>query len=75
MTKSEKLHKLANAIKDYRGSHDGSIKPKWIRAPQPHAEARVRRWLGELNLNAEDELPLIRAFASKEVFLTWLSGI
>lgn len=48
MTRTERKHKLANAIKDFRGSYHESS-GKWIRSPKHSALPRVCKWLQELD--------------------------
>lgn len=51
MTRSEKITKLANAIREYRGSYVPNSEPrKWIRHPKPGAKERVLQWLERLGV-------------------------
>ena len=51
MTKTIKLHKLANAIRDYRGAINTSS-GKWVHAPKITAWPRVAACLDRLELSA-----------------------
>ena len=47
MTRDERIKKLANAIKLYRGIYNPT-NGKWIRPPQPAKRADVVKWLESL---------------------------
>ena len=44
MTRTEKINKLSNAIKDYRGVFEAQT-GKWIRPPQVHKRSAITKWL------------------------------
>lgn len=70
MSTTEKIGKLARAIRRYRGAyHPGS--GKWLRAPDRGAGADVLNWLGKLGVsaNAIDE---IDGFQTHNEFYAWL---
>lgn len=76
MTRNEKIRKLANAVKDFRGlylppmrRHD---KPQCIRPKQDGAMSRVCLWLERLNLPVDETLHQIRSFKSYQEFNEWL---
>lgn len=74
MTRTEKIRKLANAVKDYRGSYserDGH----WIRPPQINAIARVRTWLKRLRLPDQESIEKINRFRSLAEFHEWLKEL
>ena len=74
MSKNEKLHKLANAIREYRGARNAAH-GKWIRPPKPVARRRVERWLGELGLDVAGSMVRIDAFETAGEFQDWVRGI
>jgi hypothetical protein len=56
MTRNEKIKKLANAIRAYRGvtsSPAGAVKTEWIRSPQPHKRPDIVRYLLALGRTKE----------------------
>ncbi len=77
MTRSQKISKLANAIRAYRGmfnpQSDGS--KQWVRHPQQSARDRIAVWLERLKLNVQEGLAAIDGFASFEEMRTWLNKI
>lgn len=74
MTRTEKQHKLGNAIREYRGLYHQRSKA-WIHAPKVHAVARVKRWLVELNLDVAGSMKAIDTFASLDEFKKWMSDL
>lgn len=74
MTRIEKKKKLANAIKDWRGSWD-NVTGKWVRPPQHKESARVILCLQRLNLDVVAELNRIEKFATHDEFHAWLATI
>jgi hypothetical protein len=73
MNRNEKLKKLGNAIKGYRGLKD----PKsgaWQVTPKPADRARVLRWAGELKLPA-DTLAKVNAFKSVGEYSAWIKSL
>jgi len=78
MSKSEKLRKLANAVRRYRGllgspGHDGVV--RWKQPPIPSAKDDVRRWLGRLGLDVEAHLRRVDEFPSLQQFAEWLEEL
>ena len=58
MTRTERIKKLANAVKAYRGACHvvtlgGDAAAKWIRAPQPDRRFEVVKWLNRLGRTPE----------------------
>jgi hypothetical protein len=79
MTRQEKIRKLGNAIRTYRGlyikSKDGDIE-KWINAPDKQAYARVISWLEKLNVsNTPSIQQTIDGFKTFEEMNTFLRTI
>lgn len=74
MSKNEKLHKLANAIREYRGARS-EAHGKWIRPPNPAARGRVERWLGELGLDVAGSMARIDAFETAGEFQAWVAKL
>lgn len=75
MTRAEKIKKLANAIKEYRGSTDGVGGP-WIRHPKPSALSRVISWLQKLGVEpTSDVIHRIDKFATPKDFYGFLEEV
>ena len=84
MTRSERIHKLANAIKCYRGSYHPQTK-KWISAPQPHKRADIIKWLESLRQfkhitgidqdQIQKDLASIDGFQNFDEFRNWISKL
>lgn len=71
MTRSQKIQKLANAVKDYRGSYDEKT-GVWMRHPKTTAVHRVMNWLERLNIPVEPAMEIIRNFKHKREFDAWI---
>lgn len=77
MTRNQKLGKLKNAIRRYRGLYMTDTK-KWINAPQKSAEANVRNWLHQLGFPSESingQLDMINSFQDLQQFNLWLGEL
>jgi hypothetical protein len=74
MSRTDKIKKLANAIREYRGLRDIQSK-KWIRSPKPSAGIRVVKWLTELGLNAQVEFVRVNTFTKVSEFHEWLKQL
>lgn len=74
MTRAEKIHKLSNAIRDYRGAFhaDSGI---WIRTPKIAAAARVQQWMGNLGIFTSENWRAVCEFRNVNEFREWLKGI
>ncbi len=80
MTRSERIRKLASAIKDYRGAYvEGSNPPKWIRRPDLTVKFRIEGWLKRLGIRKQsDHLIAFRdidAFKSHAEMNAWLESL
>lgn len=74
MTRTEKITKLANAIRDYRGAFHADT-GVWIRGPQYMAASRVIRWLERLGVNAKDGMEAINGFRTLDQFRAWMKQL
>jgi hypothetical protein len=74
MTRLEKQHKLANAIREYRGLYHAQSKA-WIHAPKPDKLLRVKHWLAELDLDVAARVEEINNFKSLTAFHDWMRAI
>jgi hypothetical protein len=75
MTRSEKVNKLGNAIRRFRGLFDSSGK-KWIHPPDKNEIPRVVRWLVSLKVNNPRALlKEICEFKSVEEFQKFMKQI
>lgn len=78
MTRNDKLRKLANAVRAYRGvtdSQPGAKQIHWRHTPQPSRQAAVCRWLDALGLDPRIHLPTINAFSTYEQFDRYLAEL
>jgi len=71
MTRTQKIQKLANAIKDYLGAYHANS-GKWIRPPHPTAIGRVCSWLDKLKIERESALAKIHEFHNVGEFNDWI---
>jgi len=74
MTRSQKISKLANAVRAYRGLYRADSK-QWIQRPQSSAGERVKTWLERLHLDVTENLKKIDAFGSLPEFRNWLNSL
>jgi len=79
MTRAEKIQKLANAIRAFRGLREAGVsadKPgTWILPPQRHKAHAVVRWLDRLGFTPDQiraEMEKIVGFRNKIAFGAWL---
>jgi len=81
MSKAEKIHKLANAIKDFRGCTStplGAVKVNWIRSPRPDRLTKVVKLLGELGCDAgqtKQAVEDILKFKTLDDFNNWIKAL
>lgn len=74
MTRSERIQKLTNAVKEYRGRYD--LKSgKWIYPPNPAARTRCIRWLESLRLDVPSNMEAIEGFKLIQDFDQWLKSL
>lgn len=78
MNRNEKISKLANAIRRYRGISQ-PIQPgkpvEWIVSPKIADRAFVVRWLTELGLPVPETLAKIEAFNQIDDFNDWIKTL
>jgi hypothetical protein len=75
MTRANKIRKLGNAIREYRGRYHGDS-GKWIDPPKPTAYSRILHWLGELKLpDINAALDKIDNFKTFDEMRQWLSAL
>lgn len=78
MTRDEKIRKLANAVRDFRGKYvlksDGTP-GKWVRPPQHMEVTRVVTWIKALGLPEEPTLHHIRSMKSWQEFNEWVKTL
>lgn len=78
MTRTEKIRKLANAIREYRGitkTPAGAIQVQWWIAPHPAAASRVQKWLSHLGLDITLSMKLINEFKVTTELEAWLNTL
>lgn len=74
MNRNQKIAKLANAIRDYRGMINNKT-GKWIHPPKPVEMLRVQRWLTALGLDVIAGIHLVDNFQSFDQFNKWLNTL
>jgi len=74
MSRAEKLSKLRNAIRSYRGLKN-TTNGKWMTPPCPGARLSVKKWLDELGMPLEETINKIDSFKLVSEFNTWLSSL
>lgn len=74
MSKNEKLRKLGNAVREYRGSYHPKTKA-WIHAPKRHSLERVRKWLSELNVDVVSGVAFIDRCETWIQFREWIADL
>jgi hypothetical protein len=74
MSRAEKIKKLGNAIREYRGQfHPRS--EKWIYTPKPAALERVKAWVSRLGLDVQESVQRVNGFKSFAEFHNWISSL
>lgn len=71
MTRTAKIVKLANAVREYRGLYD-SVSKKWKRPPVKSALKRIVRWMEELGLEPVNEMKAIDNFKTTDDLNEWI---
>ncbi len=75
MTRSKRLSKLGNAIREYRGVYY-SNSGKWKRPPKPEAVKNILRWLTSLGVEEPITcLSDIQAFRNFDEMREWIAKI
>lgn len=74
MSRAEKVSKLRNAIRSYRGLKNTG-NGKWIQPPNPGAKLAVKKWLAALDLPVEETIEKIDSFKLVSEFNTWISSL
>jgi len=76
MTRAEKLKKLGNAVKEWRGM---SANGKWLIRPNENAVFRVDRWLKELgftdDIKRADTVSMLSEFKKWEDYYAWIKTL
>jgi len=79
MTRAEKIRKLGNAVREYRGLCRTvpvpGQKTDWVRPPNPSALPRVELWLERLNLPVMESVHQIRSMKSWQEFNDWIRNL
>lgn len=78
MSRNQKITKLANAIRRYRGVSQ-PLEPgkpvQWITSPKIADRADVVRWLIELGLPVTASLETINGFTLVDQFDNWIRNV
>ena len=75
MSRNQKLKKLGNAIREYRGTYD-PYTGKWRRPPKPEKAAGILSWLEKLGI--KEPIPAladIQEFKSFDQMRDWMKQI
>jgi hypothetical protein len=74
MSRYEKINKLANAIRRWRGMVNAST-GKWHRPPAEKELDKVQNWLVKLNLPVQETLQELCDMTTYDQFEDWLKKI
>ncbi|MCK9587752.1 MAG: hypothetical protein M0Q93_00130 [Terrimicrobiaceae bacterium] len=74
MNRAEKLKKLENAVKEYRGTYHPNTK-KWIRPPKVAAKLAIQKYCELLGIDFEAAILSIDNFQTFAQMRTWFSSI
>ena len=74
MTRNQRIAKLANAIREYRGRWNPKTK-KWVQPPNPSKKSNIVRWACELGLHAPMVILNADNFATMDEFNRWIKDI
>lgn len=73
MNRAERIHKLANAIRRYRGAKATTADDcKWRTPPNAKAKDDIYRWLARLQLPIVESMARIDSFKTVAEFNAWL---
>ena len=79
MNLNEKIRKLANAVKAYRGISDhrpdSSGKIHWRTTPKPASQPQVVKWIEKLGLDPEKTMDQVHGFKNLQEFDEWLKAL
>lgn len=73
MTRNAKVHKLCNAVREYRGIFY-STTGEWRRKPNPNAKPRIESWLRRLKLDIPTHMAKIEAFVTVDDMRAWIKA-
>lgn len=74
MSRAEKIQKLGNAIRSYRGLKSLST-GKWSVPPKTGARLGVAKWLAALGLDVPSSMEKIDGFKTVSEFNSWISSL
>lgn len=73
MSRNDKLHKLGNAVREWRGRYDAR-KKRWLVPPKESARERVIRWLTDLGLDVLPSLAFLAKVKTEREFNAWIAA-
>lgn len=73
MTRTIKLHKLINCIRDVRGAVDPT--GKWVFAPKPASLPRLAGCINRFRPCTADDLKTIAQFKNQSEMNEWVKGL
>jgi hypothetical protein len=74
LSKTDKILKLANAIREYRGIFDLRTQ-SWKKPPNKGAMKRIRRWLDSLGIATVENTKAIDGFKTFDEMNAWLKEV
>ena len=74
MSRTEKLAKLRNAIRSYRGLKSTTT-GKWQQPPNPSAKLAIKKWAEALGRPVEETINKIDSFKLVSEFNAWISSL
>ena len=74
MTRNQRIAKLANAIREYRGRWNPKTK-KWVQPPNPAKKANMVRWASTIGLHTLMVVHNADNFATMDEFDRWIRDI
>ena len=76
MTRTQRIEKLSNAIRAYRGViHKIGKETKYKTAPDKYKIKAIERYAGELLLDIRATVAIIDSFKTSDEFNTWIRTI
>lgn len=72
MTRGQRLSKLGNAIREYRGRYYEST-GKWIQRPKPTVRPKIEKWLKSLGLDVDESMKAIDGFKNFPEYHAWMA--
>lgn len=76
MSRTDKLTKLGNAVRAYRGTGDNTPRGMcWRNPPQHNKQPSVLKWLDALGINLDEGMEAVHGFKTLNDFDAWLKSL